>query len=186
MGRKGFLAVIVALVIGVSVLGLGGCAGVQTNGETEMTVGQALTGIGTGYVIAMTVTADLYRNGAVDGMARSRMVAAGRVFYSGYTALVGLLETGDVVAVQAAIAQLSAAGSDLAVLVAALAGSNTAAESAVVSVTSILAQAYLTPALSAAITESGPLLTEAEAATLRALVKPPEVYFGLEVAGESD
>ena len=184
--KKGFFAVILVVVMGL-MFSLGGCAGVQVQ-DQEMTVSQAMTGIATGYVIAMTVSADLYRTGSIDQVARAQVVTAGSVFYKGFTSLIDVLETGDITAVQTAIAQLSSAGSDLSVLVAALAGTNTAAVSAVISVTSILAQAYLAPALSAAITESGPQLTAAEAATLRALVKPPEVYFGVvvEVAGESD
>ena len=190
--KKGFFAVILVVVMGL-MLGLGGCAGVQTNGNQEMTVSQAMTGIATGYVIAMTVSADLYRTGSIDGVARVQMITAGSVFYKGFTSMVDVLESGDITAIQTAIAQLSSAGSDLSVLIAALAGVNTAAVSAVISITGVLAQAYLAPALSAAISESGPQLTAAEAATLRALVKPPETYFGVpgldivpEVAGESD
>ena len=184
--KKGFFAVILVVVMGLMFI-LGGCAGVQVE-DQEMTVAQAMTGVATGYVIAMTVSADLYRAGIIDSVARAQVVTVGNVFYKGFTSLVDVLETGDLAAIQTAIAQLSSAGSDLSVLVAALAGTNTAAVAAVVTVTSILAQAYLAPAISAAITESGPQLAAAEATTLRALVKPPETYFGLvmEVVGESD
>ena len=95
-----------------------------------MTVAQAMTGVATGYVIAMTVSADLYRAGIIDSVARAQVVTVGNVFYKGFTSLVDALETGDLAAIQTAIAQLSSAGSDLSVLVAALAGTNTAAVAA--------------------------------------------------------
>ena len=168
----------IVLVGLLTVFGLFGCAGVQVQ-DNQVTAAEALTAVAGGYAVAMSIGGDLYRTGAIDGVARSQVLLAGNAFYSAYTTIVKVMGSGDITAVQDAIQQLSAAGSNLTVLISALAGTNAATVAAVVSVTSILAQAYLAPAISRAIEQSGDRLTDQETALLLALVKPPESYFGL-------
>jgi hypothetical protein len=167
------ILVVILLIVG----SLGGCGETQIK-PTAPDVYESLAIVGNGYGVAMVALSVVDRQGGLNPATKAAVIESAEMFCLGYQSLLLVLQNGDTQAVSDILSVLSRAGSDIAVLIAASTGTNTAAVSTAVAVLSALGQIYLAPAISAAISNSEEsYLTADQVTALQILVKPPEDYF---------
>ena len=91
MGRKGFTALILVVVM-ISLLGLGGCAGVQTKDTTvEDTAYKTLMSVRLTYEAAMPAVVEAYTKGLIDTEQKNKILDGANKFLGAYRLAVASL-----------------------------------------------------------------------------------------------